>query len=259
MLMADDLDKQIARAKRNAQAKMSRIKKQQRYDIANTTNNPIRGDDSSMTRRQKQSYLKQLNKFNSRSTRFYVDARGKALSARKWEAYKRAEARANAFVRSDMAKYAKIRNPNGQTIGEWISAMRPKAVKLFVNPSGSNMHEIDRKPTAINGEKALEKLTKTQIEKANTTKYQRKVATGRKQLEKMADAFGDKKMIELAKALTDEQFKVLWNYTDFANAVSLEYSVYMQSLVDEKSFNANAMENASNKAHEYLKWASKIL
>lgn len=260
-MAGDELDKQIARAKRNAQAKMSRIKKTQRYDIANSTNNPIRGDVSSMNKKQKQSYLRQLQKFNSRSTRFYVDANGRPLTSRQWERYKQAEAKANAFVRNDLKKYAKLYGPEGNkgmTLGERMAIMRPKAGKLMVNPSGSNMHEIERKPTAVTGDKAVEKLIKAQIDKANPVKQAQKLRTGRKQLEEMASAFGDTEMVNLAKQLTDEQFKVLWNYTDFATAVSLEYSVYMQSLVDEKSFHAGAMENANRKAHEYLEWASQI-
>lgn len=259
--MADDIDKQIARAKRNAQAKMSRIKSNQRFDIANSTYNPIRSDVSSMNKRQKQSYLRQLNKFNSRSTKFYVDANGRPLNSRQWERYKAAEARANAYVRADIRKYARMHGPEGakgMTLGERMAIMRPKAGKLMVNPSGSSMHEIDRKPTAVTGDKAVEKLIKSQLDKANPAKQAKKLRTGRKQLEEMASAFGDTEMVSLARELTDEQFKVLWNYTDFATAVSLEYSVYMQSLVDEKSFHAGAMENANRKAHEYLEWARQI-
>lgn len=256
-----DIDKKIARAKRNAQAKMARIKKNQRYDIANTTNNPIRSDVNSMTYRQKQSYLRQLQKFNSRSTKFYVDATGRPLSSKQWERYKAAEARANAYVRADLRKYAKMYGPEGNkgmTLGERMAIMRPKAGKLMVNPSGSNMHEIERKPTSVTGDKAVAKLIKSQLDKADPAKQAKKLRTGRKQLEEMASAFGDTEMVRLASQLSDEQFKVLWNYTDFATAVSLEYSVYMQSLVDEKSFHAGAMENANRKAHEYLEWASKI-
>jgi hypothetical protein len=256
-----DIDKEIAKAKRNAQAKMARIKKSQRYDIASSTNNPIRSDIDSMTSRQKQSYLRQLKKFNDRSTKFYVDASGRPLSSRQWERYKQAEARANAFVRADIKKYAKLYGPEGNkgmTLGERMAIMRPKAGKLMVNPSGSSMHEIERKPTAVTGDKSVAKLIKSQIDKANPAKQVKKLRTGRKQLEEMATAFGDTAMVDLARELTDEQFKVLWNYTDFATAVSLEYSVYMQSLVDEKSFHAGAMENANRKAHEYLEWASQI-
>lgn len=255
------LDKEIARAKRNAQSKMARIKKTQRFEIASTTHNPIRGDVESMTSRQKESYLKRLQKFNSRDTKFYVDANGKLLSPRQWERYKQAEAKANAYVKADIKKYSRLYLPGGDrgmTVAERMEIMRPRAGKLMTNPSGSNMHIVDREPTAFDSERSLTKMTKSQLDKADPKQQAKKIRTGRKQLKEMASSFGDSEMVRLANQLTDEQFKVLWNYTDFATAVSLEYSVFMQSLVDEKSFHAGAMENANRKAHEYLEWASQI-
>lgn len=260
--MTSEINRKISRAQSYAKQKMARIQENQRFNISETVHNPITRavPVSEMNGNEKRAYLRKLQRFNSRNNVYHVSARGTLLTGKQWRRYKEAETRANAAVRADIKRYAKLKLPAPQTgtIGEYLEAFRPKFGRLgHNNPSGSAMHEMNRKPNAVNDEKSLRKLTKSMNDKTRPEYTNKKLREGRSQFRKMIRAIGDKELLKAGMALTDEQFKVIWNYTNFPNAVALDYLVYQQSLISEQSFHAGVSETATKRAHEWIKWASE--
>lgn len=257
----NDINRKISRAQSYARVKMQRIRDQQRFDVRGSSHNPISTTPvSDMSPDQKRAYLRKLNKFNSRANQFHVSARRTVLTEKGWQKYKAAEAAGNAAVRADVKKYEKLKLPAPAkgTVGDYLEKFRPAFGRLgHNNPSGTAMHEVKRQASAIEDERALRRLTKSLNDKTNPNYHRKKLRQGRKQFRQMVETFGDSDLMRLGDALTDEQFKVLWNYTNFADAISLAYVVYQQSLIHEESFHAFEMDTAGARAREWITWASE--
>lgn len=262
--MTESLESQIKRAERNAQAKMKRLKSKG-VDVTRTVFNPIRMTEG-LNYNQRRTYLNQLKKFTSKETQFYSDARGGVISGKDWRRYKEAEKRANDMVRNDLARYKNVReyspDPNRQgalTVPQALEFTRPKPGKMMTNPSGTGMHVVERTPDQINGPAALRRLTEQMENKTKPSYRKRKLSEGREQFNKMLDMMDQDELRDLGMSLTDEQFHVLWNYTNLANSIALSYEIMMQQMErGPKEFHASIVNTANRRARGLIEWASRL-
>lgn len=264
--MSESLESQIKKAQSTARGKMTRISKREGIHLASTPFNPIRSTEG-LTYSQRRTYLNQLKRFNSKETNFFRDGRqgGGFITAKDWKKYKEAEKAANKAVEADINKYGKIKawNPGvgdgGMTLKERYDYMKPKVGRFMHNPSGSGMHEVDRNPTAINGPASLARLTEQQAEKATPQYKKRKIKQGREQAGQMLNALDKDDMLADINNLTDEQFHILWNYTDFANTNAIPYELMKLQLERGASeHHAGILNSSFSKMRGLIDWASKI-
>lgn len=266
--MAESLESQIKKAQAVAKRKMTNITKKTGVDIRATPFNPLQSTDN-LTYSQRKSYLNRLKNFNSKETDFYKDARrgGGLLSKKDWDKYKKAEKKFNDLVKGELKSLGKVEawspfgpGHGGMTVAEEFDMRnKPKTGRMMHNPSGSGFHIMERKPSDINGPEALKRLT-TQMEERATSGYKRrKLKSGREQFEKMLDAANDRDLIDMGLSLSDEQFHVLWNYTNLANAIALTYEIMMQQMErGPQEYHAGIMEKTNRKARGLIEWASRL-
>ena len=257
-----ELNRAISRAKSNVGKKLDRIKKRENFSpevirILDPRRNQYAPD---MSKSEKQQFLSSLRNFTSRNVNFYRDAHGNPISQEQWNSYKQIEKRANDFVSRDIKKYAKVKMPIGDlTVGERQQLLRPVPGRMIANPSGSGMFLTNRKPSEVVAS-SLDSLKDSLMARLDPDYKSRKSMEGRNQFEQMMSTIGDEDLIQEARALTDEQFWVIWNYTDFATKVSLDYSIMMEGMKTglNKDAALGISQSSRSQAHKYVKWASQI-
>lgn len=175
------------------------------------------------TRKQLESYAKQLREFNSRQTAYVRLGGGDVVSAAKWREYKAAERRVR---RQRKRLYDQISNhttPYGLTVAERAKLTRPAQ-----RGKGDTNHHLlslpNRSPEAIRTIKALEELT-AHAEKVSGRQYRAKLRQGRRQnIQKMLTYVGLDDLQEDVEQLTDKQFDYLWTASQgFNHDVSVLY------------------------------------
>jgi hypothetical protein len=257
-----ELNRAISRAKSNVSKKLDRIKKRENFSpevirLLDPRRNQYTPD---MSRQEKEGFLSSMRQFTSKSVNYYRDAHGNPITADQWKSYKEIEKRANAFVSADIKKYGKIQMPIGDlTVAERQQLLRPTPGRMIANPSGSGMFLTNRKPSEVVST-SLDSLKESLLARLEDDYKARKSFEGRSQFEQMMAVIGDEDLIQEARALNDEQFWVIWNYTDFATKVSLDYSIMMEGMKTglNKDAALGISQSSRSQAHRYVKWASKI-
>lgn len=257
-----ELNRAISRAKANVSKKLDRIRKRENFspEVMRILDPRRNQDVSSMGRSERESFLGTLRSFTSKETNYYRDAHGNPITASQWKSYKDIEKQANDFVSRDIKKYAKIKMPIGDlTVGERQQLLRPAPGRLIANPSGSGMFLTNRKPSDVVGS-SLESLKESLLARLEGDYKFRKSFEGRSQFEQMMGVIGDQDLIQKTRNLTDEQFWVIWNYTDFATKVSLDYSIMMEGMKTglNKDAALGISQTSRSQAHRYVEWANQI-
>lgn len=257
-----ELNKAISRAKANVGKKLDRIKKRENFspEVMRLLDPRRNVHVPDMSKQERQNFLSSMRQFTSREVNYYRDAHGNPITQDQWKSYKEVEKRANAFVAADIKKYAKIQMPVGDlTVGERQQLLRPIPGRMIANPSGSGMFLTNRKPNEVVAS-SLDNLKDSLLARLDPDYKSRKSLEGRNQFEKMMAVIGDEDLIQEARSLDDEQFWVIWNYTDFATKVSLDYSIMMEGMKTglNKDAALGISQSSRSQAHRYVKWASKI-
>jgi hypothetical protein len=252
------LNRAISQAKSKAKRKLNDIKAREGFSdsiikhLDPTINKYVPHMDTS----SKREFLNELRRFNSVKTDFYKDSAGLPITSAQWKDYKEVESRVNSFIESDINKYADRQMPIGElTVGQHNEILRGKPGVLPANPSGSGMFIYERKANEVNVS-SLASLMNSLERKLDKNYKRDKGVEGRDQFEKMIGATGDRSLIQTARNLTDEQWWVLWNYTDFARQVSLEYVIMRDGMV--KPSDNNIVNTTSEMINRHVEWASQI-
>lgn len=252
------LNRAISQAKSVAKKKIRDIQSREGFSDA-----AIRSFDPTLNKyvphmdtASKREFLSELRRFNSVKTDFYKDAAGLPITKAQWKEYKEVESRANAFVQADIDKYSELSMPMGDlNLGQHNKRLRGEPGILPANPSGSGMFVHERKAEEVNVA-SLATLMNSLERKLDKNYKRDKGVEGRDQFEKMIGATGDRNLIQVGRELTDEQWWVLWNYTDFARQVSLEYVIMRDGMV--KPSDNNIVHTTSEMIKRHVEWASKI-
>lgn len=245
---------EVKAAHKAANRKVSRLRTQKGVELGGTRNDPRRNlaHVKGYNARQLQTYLNELNSFRSRGTQYVSGAMGRTISGSKWREYKRLERRYNEIAERSQRKVRQTFLPShGMTVGERDNLLRPTGPTAIGNRRP--MDPINRSPKGIVSDRALDKLISGLKKQTNPNYEQTVIDRQRKVARKMSRGRGNKSQRERLAKLTDKQFNLLWNYTDFPNQMSTKYHTRTDS---DSQFVAKTRSDAEHDIDDYLTWAA---
>lgn len=252
----------VAGRARAATRKVSRLKRATGVEISGSAVDPRRDPKlvAKYNRRQLAAYERDLNSFVSRRTQYVPDAQGRPIKSKTWNEYKRSEAAYNAGVTERFGKVKDIPLPiSGQTIGERMDAMTPEHRQAYNPAINAPYKPPTRKSKQIASEKALKKLTRQMKDRLDPRAEGRAARAARDQLKQMLDVINEPDLQAAVDKLTNGQFMTMWNYTQFATNISLNYDVKQRMMSGkEKPWYSEALKQAVRNSHALADWAGSL-
>lgn len=257
----DDLRKDVARMRRNATRKISRIKKTTGALVTGSEFDPRRGTQvqGRYTESQLSAYRDTLASFLSRQSQYVPDASKQPLPRREWVEYERQEKAYRDTAGSVYERIKGVELPSGETIAQRLAKMNVLH-KQMVNPTVNTIFESQTRESGnIVSRKALAKLTRAMKKQATPGSIKRKVREAREQFASMMDVVNMPELVEATKGLTNNQFIALWNFTSFASAVALSYTAAQKMLSPkEESWAHEVLRQQMVDAVELIDWVKTI-
>jgi len=257
----------LAKLAGNAARKIARNKRDKGVIIAGTDQDPRR-DPTKVAKynsRQLDAYERQLRQFNSRTTQFEAGVRGAPLPRAKWLDYKKSEQAVRNKFEADMAPHANTKLPLGkddkgrlvlsdETIKNRQDKMRTK------HPTALNMAYVppERKPFNVKDLDSLTKLTKANKKRMTARWSQQEHKRAQKELQQMVAVFEDEELSNMVKGMTKGQFNVLWNFTRFADNMSITYHHYQKKYTPKQKMPQELIDNELNQAKTLIEWVKKM-
>jgi hypothetical protein len=257
----NELRSEVARMRRAATRKISRIKQTHGAVVSGTEFDPRRapGVHGGYTEKQLQAYRERLASFLSRSTQYVPDASARPLPRSEFAAYKAAEARYRESAGGVYEAIKHVELPSGETVEGRIAAMTPLHKVMHNSAMNRIFDPVERGADQITSLKSLRKLIRS-LEKGSTPReIRRKVKESRDQMRQMLDAINEPSLQREVNKLTHNQYVALWNYTTFASAVSLAYESAKKMLSPkEEAWAQGRLRDQMGDAMEMIEWASRL-
>lgn len=228
----DRLRAQVRRAEANAGRKVRRLKSSNDVDFSRNNLDPRRSKDRvrNYTAKQLSSYLDKLSTFNSRSTQIYGSSKGGTLDPKLWERYKRLESKVARRTDDLYKRYAKLPANEFESVE---FRMQKTYTGRYMQSAVNSPYDPPRlRPGQVKDERALRELIKSAEVRSSDKYWEDRLAAAKSEFGQMSDALGDDELKDMVSKLTDKQFAGLWYYTNFANSVSLGYSLIAAMLSD---------------------------
>lgn len=247
--------------------KISRNKRAKGVEIGGTKFDPRR--DKSRTKgytvKQLESYVSSLSTFNGRKTQFDAGAKGAPLPRTKWAPYKNSEQAVHEKYQKSIAPWENVKLPGpgstpehivegSETIGQRAHKIRAK------HPTAMNMGYLppERQPFNVKDADSLEKLTKANkkrmTKKFDKSEHERAVA----EFTQMVSVFKDDELNDSVQGLTKGQFDVLWNFTRFADAMSLSYHSIVAKHKTKQEMPQEIIDTQVREAKTLINWVKKF-
>lgn len=256
----------VARLEQNAARKIARNRREKGVELQGSPFDPRTSKDiGKMRSRDLAALERRLNKFNSRSTQFEAGVHGSPLPRQKWQEYKASEQAVRDKFERDMAPHQDAKLPLGkdakgniklsdETIGMRQAKMRTK------HPTALNMAYVppERKPFNVKDLESLNKLTKAN-KKRMTAKWSRdEHKRAQAELQQMVAVFEDPELSKMVEGMTKGQFNVLWNFTKFADNMSITYHHYQKKYTPKQKMPQELIDNELNQAKTLIEWVKKM-
>jgi len=254
----EDLRARVLKEQRKSGAKIARNKREKGVDIFGTSQDP-RANAAKIARytaKQLLAHEAKLKEFNSRRTQFVPGVEGAPIPLHKWKQYQYHEEKHNAIGDERMAERGHLKAPGaGMTIAD-----REESVRSKIHADGSVLNRpygrMNRDSTQITDVDKLDKLIEDMKKKNSREFIPQNIAAQREQLNDMLKTIGNEKFIKQANELTDYQFDVLFNDTNFANTVSLRYYILQRQAKDiHMPSDAAQSQDAESDIRGFFKWA----
>lgn len=259
-----DIRAEIAKARGAATAKIGRLRKKG-IDLAGKPSDPRRnvGVQKNYTKAQAEKYLQELKSFNQRSNGFVRLADGYAPRS---ELNKLSELN-RRYNAKGQRRYDNVKDmvlQNGETVAQRDAKLEvPRNFQRAAGLPNRRLYSpVKNNPQNIASPEALKKLIATR-QKQLSAKYEPKeILAQRKEMMAMVKHYGDSKLTKAVRSLSNEQFKMLWNYGPFAADTSRGYerakllaksggdSKYDSVVEDAKEDILNAVNWAKENVHE---------
>lgn len=259
----DDQLAQALKMSRGATRKISRLKSKVDVYVAGTEYDPRKSPKQlrRYTTAQLEAYNRRVAQFNDRGTQFVPDAKHRPIPAAEFKDYKTAELARRKHVLDQYNKVKDIPLPGGhETIGQRRDKMRSDR-KMAGNPSVNDPYSPPvRSSKNIADRAALKALTRDEKKKSKKGWDDKELKRQIGEFDRMLATIGDADLAAKVSKLTAGQFRSLWNDTNFATAVSQEYFIYKQGLVDEndKPWYQQLIHDSFQDAHRLADWAKNL-
>jgi len=263
----NELREQAATLESRAARKISRNKSTKGVIIDGTPSDPRRNPAKvgRYNTRQLESYVKSLQTFNSRSTQFEAGVRGAPLPRQQWQKYKAGENAVRAQAAKVMEPVQDVRLPGpGSTpknIREGDETIAQRAAKIRgKHPTVTNQGYLppERQPKNIKDADSLAKLTKANAKRMTKTFQAKEHKRAREELKQMVAVFQDDVLTNNIASLTKGQFDMLWNFTKFADALSLTYHHIQSKGKRKQDLPQEMIDNQVNQAKTLVEWVKKF-
>jgi len=213
-------------------------------------------------KRQLESYISDLKGFTHRSNNFVAGSGGTPLPATLWRQYVEKERKFNATGQSKFDKVADIFLPDlNKTIGQRSAELTPRIRGADGEIANRPYSRIEKRSTSIASVEAL-KISIKSMERRTAKDYNSiQIGMGRIRANQMLDKIGDKELTERVNSLTDKQFDLLWNYSQFPKELLPKY---LQAQVESKQMkrddiiDAMTAEGNRETANELITWAQEL-
>jgi hypothetical protein len=254
----DSLIEQAVKRQRDAGRKVNRQKSKSinfagsEFDVRK---DPL--EIPSLSTSELRSYLKTLDNFIDRRTQFVPDAHRRPIPAQEFREYKNVEKQVKNAVENNISQLDNIIGPDGKPLGERFANMIDKHRKRMGDDAASSIYSIpDKKSTQIDSRDAIPKLIDAQLKKLDPGYYDQKVREGREQFALMNEINGDTEMAAEVAKLTDYQFGMMWNNTEFANTQSIRYQ-HMGNITVGIEW-VDVLLNEKKSGNKIIEWAKTL-
>lgn len=208
--------------------------------------------------RDMNSYLKKLDGFMDRKTRFVPGVRGKPIRAQLWREYKNWERKANQTSLRNQDRIKDVYIPKkGMTVGEYRAMKRGNLPSRMV-PSVNDPFDVrSRISQGVPNEDKVKDLIKGEKRRATPDNFQRWLKSNRKAARKMLIALNEKDMWNRVRQLNDDQFHIMWEAG--ASEVALSYVVAQTRLEGEDPrWYASRSEDELEEVKGLVEWAGTV-
>ena len=254
---------EVMKRHRAAGAKISRNRKKG-IELGGTVHDPRKDVKlvKNYNKRQLEAHLKRLNTFNARPVN-WVKSTGGLIPITSAAYYKRLEKQFNQIGKKHSETWGHIHSPtSGMTLAERDATLVNKNQKRSAGAAAYNpFTPKDLDISTVNGPEALDILTKAMEAKLKPGFEQAQINDARDQLNSMLIRIGgaDSDMTALASYLTDSQLNILWNYEQFANAISDLYEEYkLLTTEEEDRWQQSSRNDYYNDAMELIEWGLSL-
>jgi hypothetical protein len=229
--------RELARKRhRAATQKVSRLRAKG-VEIKGTHLDPRRsaGDIQKMRSRDLHAYINRLDKFSSRETSFVGGARNAPLHGDLWKTYQTLQ---NAVNQQKARPYETIKDKFIRSLGMTVNEFQgtKPSHPITGNPASRAPHlPVNRSAKGVPNEKQLKKLIRNMEKQLNANYPDRVLNRDRRTADKMLAVINDKGIRREVKKLSQQEFNLLWNYTDFANIASFDYQIAQTRMQDPKA------------------------
>jgi hypothetical protein len=255
------LRREALQAQRRVNNKVSRLKAKGVH-IAGSKHDP-RTDAKKIgvyTAKQLISYINKAESFTSRKTSFVGGVEGKPIPKELFLKYKRLEAIRNNVVDARMSERGHYMVPGlGKTIQEREDSLF-KGKRAQGGPVSKEFVKFNRSPENINGVEGLTKLIRDYQKKNKRATTPKMIKEWREQLDEMLKTIGNDNYRERANALSDYQFDIMFDNSEFAGNASLLYEMAKSMASGRKqAWFDGVSPGAHNAITDALEWAEKEL
>lgn len=216
---------------------------------------------ASMSTRQLQSHLRQLNRFTSRSTSYVPGLGGTPLNGNTWRAYKRAERMYNEKSNDFYSSIQHLVIPTiNQTVGQYLKNLRDGTENQAARRQGDyrSFGELVRESAkGITGQAALEKLFKNMANRADPNYLAREAKLQRSILRQMLDRTSNKHLYKKVRELSDEELITLTQYSDFMDKLEGSYAMAKSISTDRPRWQADVYESNEQDIADLIDWAHR--
>lgn len=244
----------LIRMEANAGRKIARNRREKGVELEGSSLDPRRGTEKigKYNSRQLDALERRLTEFNSRRTQFEAGVRGAPLPRAAWLKYKESETRVREKFNAELKPIKDVRlpGPGDETVGIRQDKMRTK------HPTALNMAYVppERKPFNVKDLDSLNKLTKAN-KKRMTAKWNREEhKRAQKELQQMVEVFEDAELSKMVEGMSKGQFNVLWNFTKFADNMSITYHHYQKKYTPKQKMPQELVDNELAQAKTLIQW-----
>lgn len=237
--MAREVDRLRAEAQRirkNAGRKMARLARNHDVYVSGTTFDPRRpeGVEKKYNTRQLRNYIAELSGFVDRKTQFVPDSQRRPIPSEDWRAYKKLEKERNAFFNRRFEKYADFQVLPEETVRQRMAKMTPDHPQMADPAVNSPYRPSERVSTNVASRAALEKFMDQMTKQLDPEYFDEHAAKGMTEAKQMLEVINEPRIAGMLDDLSPDQFELLWNYTPFATALSLNYENMLKLLSDKE-------------------------
>ena len=258
----------------SATGKVNRLKKSKGVNLAGTEYDKRRDLDKvkHYNSAQLKKYSEELSGFMDRGRQYVAGIDGKPLPRGLVSQYKAIETRYNSNVNKafDAVKDINLPNQDG-TLADRMAEMMPTRNNKSARPVNAAYKPPVRDASSINGAKALQTLIDDYKKRSNPNYKKKQLNVDKRSfIQSLKDAgldarnaYGRSKedaektdIVKMVFALTDEQFATVWQYTNLAGAVFLNYeSLRAEQTGEGEPLSSKSYDDNYDEVRDLLKWA----